>query len=365
MNRPTDNMPDLFHTRGGEPRKSTLRLRRKKASASKTKEGDNHSSDESIMELTQLYMLTGLEDASKLNDGRSSEVVGLEEKLQGIYQRIENWAMKMISMSRELDFRLLALNAWVDCDQLVANPMPIQELTACSKRLFTEIIPSVKSKGTLLRLVCYAYDPYMRPNSFTRLYNLMITCEYYRYAHLLQSEITSAITPTIRSMVDGLALESPSPYLPDHELTVDLILDLKQMLQEQYNWDPVEKAFSGPFDLLQFSQELSLASELFLPHDVHLSIWRQTEALDGVNYFDQRTWPLPEAILHGASEQCIMRKIVQESFATRTSKKTTWADRKEDDAGDESEASSHIFDSATEVSGCADITDSDWSIVNE
>ena len=118
---------------------------------------------------------------------------------------------------------------------------------------------------------------------------------------------------------------------------------------------------------MRFSQELSLASELFLPHDVHLSIWRQTEALEGVHYFDQRTWPLPEAVLQGASEQCIMRKIVQESFtrSTRTIEKNTWSDRKEDEASDESEASSHIFDSATEVSGCADITDSDWSIVNE
>ncbi|CAO3689945.1 unnamed protein product [Umbelopsis ramanniana] len=368
MTMPTGNMPDLFHTRGGEPRKSTLRSRRKKASTSKTKEGENHhTSDKSVEELTQLYKLTGLQDASEVNDGRPNDVMGLEEKLQGIYQRIEKWAMNMISMSRELDFRLLALNAWVDCDQLVATPMPAKELTACSKRLFTEIIPSVKSKGALLRLVCYAYDPYMRPCSFTRLYNLMITCEYYRDTDLLQSEITSAIAPTIRSMVDGLALESPSPYLPDHEMTVDLILDLKDMLQEQYNWDPVEKAFSGPFDLVRFSQELALASELFLPHDVHLSIWRQTEALDGVNYFDQRTWPLPEAVLQGASEQCIMRKIVQESFttSTRTIEKNTWNERKEDEASDESEASSHIFDSATEVSGCADITDSDWSIVNE
>jgi hypothetical protein len=365
MNMPTGNMPDLFHTRGGEPRKSTLRSRRKKASTSKTRERENHSSDKSVVELTQLYMLTGLEDASEVNDGRSSEVMGLEDKLQGLYQRIEKWAMNMISISRELDFRLLALNAWVDCEQLVAKPMPAQELTACSKRLFTEIIPSVKSKGTLLRLVCYAYDPYMRPSSFTRLYNLMIMCEYYRDTDLLQSEITSAITPTIRSMVDGLALESPSPYLPDHDMTVDLILDLKDMLQEQYNWDPVEKTFSGPFNLVRFSQELSLASELFLPHDVHLSIWRQTEALEGVHYFDQRTWPLPEAVLQGASEQCILRKIVQDSFTTRTSKKTTRSDRKDDEASDESEASSHIFDSATEVSGCADITDSDWSIVNE
>ncbi|KAI9290058.1 hypothetical protein BC943DRAFT_313202 [Umbelopsis sp. AD052] len=332
----SDKIPDLLH-----PRKSRVRSQRKKVS-----EGKSQISAKSSMDVMESQILTGL-GASNLNDDRPSDVIALEKRLTDMYQRIEKWAMDMICMSPELDSTLHGLNAKVDCN--TAKQMPAQTLTACSERLFTKILPRLQSKSTLLRLVCYAYDPQTRPVSFTRLYNLMISCEFYRATDLLQSEITSAIAPTVRLMLEGLMHDSPSTYFTDHQMTLGLVHDLKKMLQAQYNWDPTEETFSGPFDLMRFSRELSLASSLFLPLDVHISLWRRAQALEGVDYFDPYAWPVPEPTLQGASEQSIMREIIQKAFTASV-------------VGSSDEASGHIFDSATEVSGGAE---SDWSIVSD
>ncbi|KAI8584747.1 hypothetical protein K450DRAFT_284999 [Umbelopsis ramanniana AG] len=356
--KPADKMPDL-HQDKRTPRKSMVRSRRKKASSSKIQEGKIHTSGNSGMDLMESQISTVM-GAINLDDDQPSDATRLENILRNIYQRIEKWAMDMIRISRELDFGLLGLNAMADCNRVMAKQMPAQNLTAYSERLLTEVLPSVKWKSVLLRLVCYAYDPNNRPISFTRLYNLMVACEFYRATDLLQSEITSAMAPTIRLMLDGLVLDSPNLYSSDYQMTLELTRDLKEMLQAQYNWDPIEETFSGPFDLTRFCEELSLASQLFLPLDIHLSLWRYSQYHLDVNYFDPYYWPLIEYTLEGESEQSIMRKIIQESF---TGSSCTLEE--EGRSSGESEASSHIFDSATEVSGGADITDSDWSIVND
>ncbi|KAH8553507.1 hypothetical protein BGW37DRAFT_485954 [Umbelopsis sp. PMI_123] len=372
---PSDELQRIYNTKI-KSKKIKARSKQPNVSTSRLQDSDEHDFDNNAFDFIQCRMKNVcVSDPTTLDnratDQRTNDLNELEVRVQRIYQRIESWAISMLTFSSQLDFRLLDVFMMADCQERNDTYIITNDNAAISERLFTQILPRVKSKSPLLRLICYAYDPYTRPNSFSRLYSLMTACESYYATDMLQSEITSTIAPYIRLMTDALVLDSHGPLSPEHQMTLDLIHDLQEMLKAQYNWEPIDETFSGPFNVVRFSNELFLASELFLPKEVHLSIWKHIQDPMVITYFDPHTWPLPEVVLHGASEQSIMRRIIQKAFTTPECGTETdaiiWSGSEEEEvrSEEESEASDYIFDSATEVSGCADITDSDWSIVNE
>lgn len=323
------------------------------------------------------------EESALADNQRLKDLRDVGAKVQHMHEKVDAWAMTMLSKGLDESFRdpTPLESEYLDwCEEQKTQVTAEKgKTTTLGIRRTNRTMPgkwlSTSIDTTLRRLVLYANDAWNKPILFTQFYDFMSTCDSCCATEALYSDITSTIAPKLQDLMNRILIEGSKSSTKECEFAIHLINDFNELLQNEYHWNPDAHSFNGPFDLTKFSNELMAASRIYLNSKIHKMIWKNWEG----NSAEAATKDKGNVLPHGHRPQetvyeamNVMRQMIEEAFSKPEQSDvldSIWSDDEEQDEFDTDSESENTendrypFDTASEVSG-ADVTDSDWSVIN-
>ncbi|CAO3689941.1 unnamed protein product [Umbelopsis ramanniana] len=257
-----------------------------------------------------------------------------------------------------------------------------------------------------------AVDLVKRPEVQLSLKNLCILTEALCDGHMYQSDATSMIASSLSSLMNSITVVAERGNAAEYGETVELVINLNQMLKECYKWDPDKALFLGPLDVQDFNDVLTYFT-LLANVDISETYIKRFRLDDGavcanLGILSRDKLNLEQMLLatfnvrrleRAQSQQQISHEPRGDMLSERRLKMNMvqrncadegmayvmdhdpqddpleflWSDPEDDDEdndqyddetdGSETASANGIFDSATEISG-ADVTENDWSEID-
>ncbi|GAB5585368.1 hypothetical protein Unana1_00268 [Umbelopsis nana] len=302
----------------------------------------------------------------------------------------------MIGHSKSIDIKKLA--------QAMRESRISQDYDTIADQLSVADEDKVKPEddNAIGRLFMYACPENNRPILWRLLNDLCTTAGALIGKQVVQSDATSLLSSVLRKLLERIPIDGESDSEFGYDYALQLTIDVNKILADVFMWDPSLAQFSGPIDVNEFSDWLSVNCMLsikdgttaYLLGKAQPWMWRKNELqyegkeeekeedewgpltmfvqkFDGLPLHRRRALEVKneeeEDSLNGSS--MVMRQLIEQVVTYPAEEDTLdsiWSDSEDEDQFDESEdseAEAGTFDSATEVSG-ADVTESDWSEVN-
>lgn len=257
-----------------------------------------------------------------------------------------------------------------------------------------------------------AFDVLKRPELQLSLVNLCSVTEAVCDGHMYQSDATSMIASSLLNLMNSITEEVERSNAEQYAKAVELVIDLNQMLEKCYNWDPDKARFLGPLDVQDFNDVLTYFA-LLVNLDVsqtYINRYRLDDNIVCANLGIEspKKLTLEQKLLVAFNMRRLERAQSQQQISpepksdTLTEKELKvnraqrslvdegltfvldhdpqddpldflWSEPEDDDEdndqyddetdGSQTPSANGIFDSATEISG-ADVTENDWSEID-